>query len=157
MTITLTPIGEVTSPYEKPEELFFACEKGLHADTTMQITLKPAYAAGLKGLEQCSHAFIIYHLHEADHEELTARPGPPSIPNLPTVGVYASRSQFRPNHLALRLVRIKAIKGNILEVQGLDAINKSMVVDIKPYVSGFDRPQDYTNAPWYAWLEENNQ
>ena len=79
-------------------------------------------------------------------------PGPPDI-ELPKVGVFASRSQYRPNHIALRLVRIVKVEDNVVFVEGLDAINGSKVLDIKPYVPGFDRPKEYSVANWYTWFE----
>jgi tRNA-Thr(GGU) m(6)t(6)A37 methyltransferase TsaA len=115
--------------------------------------LAPEFADGLKGLEKFSHAFIIYSLNKADHVELVTHPGPSSVKGLPKVGVFASRSQYRPNHIAVRLVKIMGIKGNVVSVEGLDGIDGSPVLDIKPYVPGFDRPEKFVCADWYDWLE----
>jgi len=152
--ICLEPIGHVVSNFENPEELIFACEKGLQTTTNSKIILDKKYAQGTKGLEEFSHIFVIYFLDQATKLELTTHPGPPSEKTLPKVGVFASRSQYRPNHIALRLVKLIKIEDNTLHVQGLDAINESQVLDIKPYIAGFDRPKEFKIAPWYDWLDK---
>ena len=88
--------------------------------------------------------------------ELITHPGPPSIKDLPKVGVFASRSQHRPNPIALKLVKLIKIEKNKVHVQGLDAINNSPVLDIKPYISGFDKPEKVKIASWYNWLNKKN-
>lgn len=150
--ITFNTIGYVESIYEKPEDLIFACEKGLQTETHSKIILNKEYEKGLKGLEEFSHLFVLYHLDKANHIEIITHPGPPGI-KLPRVGVFASRSQYRPNHIALRLVELEGLEKNIIKVRGLDAINGSKVLDIKPYVEGFDRPERYKVANWYDWLK----
>jgi len=83
-------------------------------------------------------------------------PGPPSIKDLPKVGVFASRSQYRPNPIALKLVKLVKVRNNKLYVQGLDAIDDSPVLDIKPYIPGFDKPEKVKIANWYNWLNKEN-
>ncbi len=112
------------------------------------------FEKGLKGLEEFSHVFVIYILDKAKKIELITHPGPPNEVDLPKVGVFASRSQYRPNHIALRLVKLKKIEKNIIYVEGLDAIDESKVLDIKPYVKGFDRTSEFKTAPGYRWIEE---
>jgi tRNA (adenine37-N6)-methyltransferase len=152
--ICLEPIGIVESGFEHPEELIFACEKGLETDTESRIIIDEKFKQGLKGLTEFSHVFVIYFLDRANKIELLTHPGPPTENELPKVGVFASRSQHRPNHIALRLVKLIKIEDNKILVKGLDAINGSKVLDIKPYVKGFDRPEQFTSASWYAWLNE---
>jgi len=153
MEIILNSIGKVECDYKEPKELMFACEKGIKTKTDSKIVIKEEYEKGLRGLEEFSHLFVIYHLDQAKRIELITHPGPPSEKNLPKVGIFASRSQYRPNHIALRLVKIKRIEENIIHVEGLDAIDGSKVIDIKPYIKGFDRPKEFKIAPWYHWLE----
>jgi len=152
MNICIEPIGKVESEYKNPKDLIFACEKGLNTKTKSKIIIKKEYEKGLKGLKKFSHIFVMYHLDQAKKIELITHPGPPTEISLPKVGVFASRSQYRPNHIALRLVKLKKIEKNIIFVEGLDAINNSKVLDIKPYVKGFDRPDKFKTANWYDWL-----
>ena len=151
--ISFESIGFVESEYENPDELIFACEDGLNTKTKYKIILKKEFEEGLEGLKEFSHLFIMYHLNQADKIELITHPGPPKEKKLPKVGVFASRSQYRPNHIALRLVKLTKIEGNEVYVEGLDAINGSKVLDIKPYVKGFDRPDSFKIASWYDWLD----
>ena len=121
--------------------------------TKSSIIINAEFTEGLKGLDKFSHIWVIYHLHNADRIELTTYPGPPSIKNLPKVGVFSSRSQYRPNHLALRLVDLIRINGTEVTVSGLDATNGSPVLDIKPYIPFFDWAETHRIAEWYGWAK----
>ena len=151
--VVFKPIGFVKSKFENPSDITFACEKGLKTELMSKIIIDDEFSKGLKDLDRLSHIFVIYHLNKVEKNELLTYPGPPSIKNLPKVGVFASRSQYRPNPIALRLVKLIKVEGNEVYVQGLDAINKSPVLDIKPYVGGFDRPEKFKEAEWYEWLK----
>lgn len=150
--VAFEPIGFVSTDMGDPKKLAFACEDGLHTHHFSKIVVDEKYIQGLKGIEEFSHLFVLYHLDRVKKVELVTHPGPPAITNLPKVGVFASRSQYRPNPIALRLVKLEKVDKNTLFVNGLDAANNSPVLDIKPYVPGFDRPQDYKIASWYDWM-----
>ncbi|MBL7160412.1 MAG: tRNA (N6-threonylcarbamoyladenosine(37)-N6)-methyltransferase TrmO [Candidatus Aenigmarchaeota archaeon] len=150
--ICFEPIGFVSSHFTRPKDLVIACEKGMKTKTSSKIIIEERFASGLEGLEEFSHVFVLYYLDMAERIELKTHPGPPSVKGLPKVGVFASRSQYRPNKIALRLARIVKIEKNVLHVEGLDAVDNSPVLDIKPYVSGFDRPKEFKTASWYDWL-----
>lgn len=150
--VSFKPIGFVKSEFKSPDEIIFACEQGLDANNISRILVNEEFSKGLKGLEELSHLFVIYNLDRIHRTELITHPGPPSIEGLGKVGIFASRSQYRPNKIALRLVRLVKVEGNEIHVKGLDAINDSPVLDIKPYVSGFDRPSEFKDSPWYRWL-----
>lgn len=154
VNISLKSIGHVVSDFNSPEELQFACERGLMTKTSSTIVIMDEFKEGLKNLGDFSHVFVIYFLHKAEKTELTTYPGPKSVKGLPKVGVFASRSQYRPNPIALRLVKLLEIKENRIVVEGLDAIDGSKVLDIKPYIPGFDRPEIVKVASHYSWLEE---
>jgi len=151
MEINLEPIGFVVSSFKDPRSIISACEKGLDSEIRSKIVINKKFGRGLKGLERFSHIFVIYFLHGVKKIELLTYPGPKSIKGLPVVGVFASRSQYRPNPIALRLVKLIKIEGNELHVKGLDAINNSPVLDIKPYVPRFDKPKDVRIGYWYRW------
>ena len=153
MEMNINPIGTVRSPFRKPEDLHFACERGRLADTESSIMMNAGLEAGLKGLDGFSHAWVLYRLHKADRTEMLTHPGPPGVKGLPKVGIFASRSQYRPNHMALRLVRIAGVSGREVAVRGLDALDGSPVFDIKPYIPFFDRPDNPRVAEWYGWAK----
>ncbi|MEM5799606.1 MAG: tRNA (N6-threonylcarbamoyladenosine(37)-N6)-methyltransferase TrmO [Candidatus Aenigmatarchaeota archaeon] len=153
MKIFFTPIGYVSSSYKTPQQAWEACEKGLAIKTISKILINKKYESGLKGIEKFSHIFVIYYLHKAKKIEIETYPGPITIKELPKIGVFASRSQYRPNKIALRLVKLQKVQKNVLYVKGLDAIDKTPVIDIKPYIKGFDRPKSFKQADWYYWLK----
>ena len=153
--ISFEPIGTVMSDFKKPEDLRIACKEGKDFQGVGRIFLNEHLKNGLEGLSEFSHLWIIYYLNLVEKIEMTAHPGPPDIGNLPDVGIFASRSQYRPNHIALRLVKLLDINENVLEVEGLDAVDGSHVLDIKPFVKGFDYPDNPKTAEWYRWLEND--
>ena len=153
--IQMEPIGRVKSKFRKPEELHIACKKGRLFNAQSEIILASRNKKMLAGLEEFSHVWVIFHLHKADKVEAVTYPGPSRISGLPPVGVLASRSQYRPNHIALRLVQIIEVRGNSLKIMGLDAIDDSPVLDIKPYVPHFDMPASPKTAYWYeGWSDD---
>lgn len=149
--IQFEPIGTVISDFRNPEDLHIACREGKNFGGVSRIFLKEHLKNGLTGLMEFSHLWIIYYLNRADKTEMSSYPGPETIHGLDRVGVFASRSQYRPNHIALRLVKLLEICDNIIEVEGLDAIDGSPVLDIKPFVKGFDYPDNPKTAKWYSW------
>ncbi|GBD94184.1 putative tRNA (adenine(37)-N6)-methyltransferase [bacterium BMS3Abin05] len=149
--ITFTSIGRVRCEFREPRELEFACELGLKCSAVSEIILDPEFKTGLEGLQHFSHAFVLFHIHKVAKTELKTYPAPLSIKHLQPVGVFASRSQYRPNPIGLRLVKILQVSKNRLVVEGLDAIDGTPVLDIKPYVPGFDRPAKVNTAVWYHW------
>jgi tRNA-Thr(GGU) m(6)t(6)A37 methyltransferase TsaA len=150
----IRPIGRVVSIFRKAEEVHIACEEGLHSEIESEIALRNDLRPALEGLKEFSHIWVIYGLERAMKTEIKAHPGFPDIRDLPKVGVFASRSQYRPNHLALRLVELVEVRGRKLIVRGLDAINNSPVLDIKPYVPYYDLPENPRVADWYSrWFK----
>ena len=96
--------------------------------------------ARFKGLEEFSHLVIVFHMHQATHDpktDLLRRPR--GRADMPEVGIFAQRAKHRPNPIGITAVRLLEIQDSTLIVQGLDAIDGSPVIDIKPYVPEFDR------------------
>lgn len=114
-----------------------------------EIVLRPELAAGLQGLESYSHAVVVYLMHEARFEpgaHLVRRPR--DRPDLPALGSFAQRAKHRPNPIGLTTVRILGVSGATLRVQGLDAIDGSPVLDLKPHFPVFDAPRDARVPAW---------
>ncbi|PIS09251.1 tRNA (N6-threonylcarbamoyladenosine(37)-N6)-methyltransferase TrmO [Candidatus Beckwithbacteria bacterium CG10_big_fil_rev_8_21_14_0_10_34_10] len=153
--ISFKPIGIIRSDFSQAKDTVFCCEKGLKAKNIGMVILDSKHQRGLKGIEKFSHIFVLYYLDKIKKVELITYPGPLSVKNLPQVGVFASRSQYRPNKIALRLVKLVKVKDRSLMVQGLDGLDGSLVLDIKPYIPGFDQPKSIKIAPWYNWLAKN--
>ncbi|MBN1938453.1 MAG: tRNA (N6-threonylcarbamoyladenosine(37)-N6)-methyltransferase TrmO [Candidatus Aminicenantes bacterium] len=109
----------------------------------------PEFADGLRDLEGFSHVFLLYHFHRAGETRLTVKPFLQDIER----GVFATRAPSRPNPIGLSLVTLTGREGNILFLDGLDILDGTPLLDIKPYVSRFDRTVSTRNG----WQEEVNQ
>jgi len=111
-----------------------------------QIVLRDDLAAALDGLEGFSHAIVVFHMHAIPPEERRDRlvVGTDAIER----GVLATRSQLRPNAISVAVVPILHREGVILTVQGLDAINGTPVIDIKPYLPAYDSVPGATLPAW---------
>ena len=131
--ITFTPIGWVESEfsgYAPSDEM---------RQWPSRIVLRPDMAPGLMGLEEEQHILVLFNLHRATQYELQLHPG--HNPENPIRGVFATRSQYRPNAIAATVAEIVSVEDNVINVTGLDAQDGSPVLDIKPYRPGFDRAE----------------
>lgn len=146
--VALQPIGVVRSPVVE----------GVDEDwgsVVAEIHLREEYAPGLRGLEEFSHVIVVFLMHEATFspgDDLVRRPR--GRADMPELGIFAQRAKHRPNPIGLTAVRLLSVRGNVLTVQGLDAIDGSPVLDIKPYLPAFDRVEDATTPGWVGKLME---
>jgi len=114
-----------------------------------EITVDAELTEGLDGLEEFSHLVVIYWMDRAtDKEKMAIKVQPRGRRNLPPVGVFASRSPYRPNPLGKTTVKLLQHKGNTLKVTGLDALDGTPVLDIKPYIPDYDSASNATAPPW---------
>ncbi len=130
-SILIVPIGVIHTPYARREEI--PCQGRLSSELC-EIELYPEFAPALKDIEQCTHLFVIFWLHQADRSRLTATPKHDGREH----GVFATRSPNRPNPLALDVVDLLHVEGTRLTVKGMDALDGSLLLDIKPYSAGID-------------------
>ena len=110
------------------------------ADELSRVRIFPEFCEGLQGIRGFSHLIILYwfHLRDNKEERRTLRVVPRRHPDAPQVGVFASRSPSRPNPIGLCVVELVGIEGCDLLVRGLDAVQDSPVLDIKPYLPRAD-------------------
>ena len=103
----------------------------------------------LDGIEGYSHMIVIFHCHLVPEEErTTGRIHPRGDERLPEQGVLATRSQRRPNSLGVSVVPLLRRRRNILRVRGLDAVDGTLVLDIKPYIPHYDSVADARAPDW---------
>lgn len=102
------------------------------------------YIPGLKDLEGFSHIILIYHFHMSKDFSLQVKP----FLEDKVHGVFAVRAPNRPNHIGISVVRLESVRGNVLDVSGLDVIDDTPLLDIKPYIPDFDAVPDAV-AGWY--------
>jgi tRNA-Thr(GGU) m(6)t(6)A37 methyltransferase TsaA len=142
--ITLRAIGTVKNAVQEPLGPEYNWQ-----DTASEIVLDNSLAGALDGLENFSHIIVLYWMHRVSYREpFSTKIHPRGNPELPLVGRFATRSPHRPNPLGMSTARLLERKGNILKVKGLDAIDGTPVIDIKPHIPGSDSPEDAETPLW---------
>jgi tRNA-Thr(GGU) m(6)t(6)A37 methyltransferase TsaA len=142
---TAHPIGFVSSPYKDTT----AIPKGLGARHDAEGVLKilPEFEAGLASIEGFSHLFVIWEFDRTVGFELVGVPPTDDRPH----GVFATRSPRRPNPIGLTVVELLGRDGNLLTVRGIDMLDGTAILDIKPYLSSI--PADQLRRGWLAEAE----
>jgi tRNA-Thr(GGU) m(6)t(6)A37 methyltransferase TsaA len=144
MKIEYQPIGVIHSPFKELEGMPIQPAGASGIKGTIEVF--PDYAPGLKDLDGFSHIILLYHFHRSTGFELRV------IPFMDTKkrGVFATRTPRRPNPIGLSVVRLIGIEGTILQVEDVDILDGTPLLDIKPYVPEFDEPMSVRTG----WLEE---
>jgi tRNA-Thr(GGU) m(6)t(6)A37 methyltransferase TsaA len=129
----IRPIGWVRSLLKERHQ---APHQGRPAGVEAELLMDERVLQGLDGIQAGDSLFVLCWFHMADRETLRVHPrGDPAIPKR---GVFATRSPDRPNPIGLSLVDVLDVKGPVLKVRGLDAVDGTPVVDLKPHVSSLD-------------------
>ncbi len=103
----------------------------------------------LDGLDDFSHIIVLYWMHQVPAlSQVQTKIHPRGRYELPLVGLFATRAPYRPNPIGKATVRLLQRQGNILKVEGLDAIDGTPVIDIKPYIPGYDSVANTRVPPW---------
>ena len=146
---TSRPIGFVSSPYKQPGDV----PRGLGAKHQAEGALKilPEFAPGLTDIEGFSHLIVLWEFDRSEGFDLVAHP--PSDNR--THGVFATRSPFRPNPIALTTVELLRREGAVLHVRGVDMLDGTPILDIKPYLSSI--PEEKLRRGWLAQAEARHQ
>ena len=148
MRLDLRAIGVVRSPVAEPVDEGW----GL---VVSEVRLEERYAPGLKGLEEFSHAVIVVWLHKAEFApEAHLRRRPQGREDMPCVGIFAQRARHRPNPIGVTAVEIVGVEGNVLRVRGLDAIDGTPVLDVRPYFPAYDCVEGASVPEWVDRLME---
>jgi tRNA-Thr(GGU) m(6)t(6)A37 methyltransferase TsaA len=135
-------IGRIHTPWQSRDQ----CPKnGRESDAVCTIALDPRWAAGLKGLETVSHALVLYWMDKARRDLVVQAPRHYAQER----GTFALRSPVRPNPIAASVVRVVGIDGNNLSVVGLDCLDGTPLLDIKPYFASTDAVPD-AKVGWHA-------
>ena len=148
MRIEMEPIGYVRNEVKDRKDTAWG-------EDTSSISLDKQYISGLKGLEDFSHAIIIYHLDKAKYEKdkhLQRRPQ--NREDMPLVGIFSQRGKDRPNRIGMTAVKVVSVSEDTLVVKGLDAVDGTPVLDIKPYYPIYDM-KDAVVPEWVNRLMEH--
>jgi tRNA (adenine37-N6)-methyltransferase len=144
--LQITPIGVVrNSVSEAVDDHWGKVISEIHIDDEL--------ARGLKGLEDWSHVVVIYYMHSAQFDpakHLVRRPQ--EREDMPELGIFAQRARHRPNKIGITAVKVMGIEGSIIRVKGLDAIDGTPVLDIKPYAPVYDGASSPAVPAWFVRL-----
>ncbi len=145
MNITMRAIATVRTPFTEADRI----PKGLDAKHEAEgiIELDPALEPGLQDIEGFSHLYVLWLFHRADGYDLIAHPPSDDRPH----GVFASRSPRRPNPIGLSVVHLVRRDGTRLHVRGVDMLDGTPILDIKPYLTSV--PADRIRRGWLAEAE----
>jgi tRNA-Thr(GGU) m(6)t(6)A37 methyltransferase TsaA len=143
--IQMNPIGTVHSPFDDTSQI----PKGPGAEHSAEGTIEVLadLEAGLQDIEGFSHLYVIWVFDRVEGHDLVSHPPTDDRPH----GVFATRSPRRPNQLGLTVVQLLGREGNVLRVRGVDMLNGTPVLDIKPYLSSIP-PEDIKRG-WLAVAE----
>ena len=130
-------IGVIRTPFESPEGMPIQPTGADTVEGTVEV--KESYVNGLKDLDGFSHCILLYHFHAvADTGSLQVEP----FLDEEQRGVFATRAPQRPNQIGLSVVEIDSITGPEVTVRGIDVVDGTPLLDIKPFVPDFDVPDD---------------
>ena len=146
--ITMEPIGRVQNQVANRKDTSWG-------EDISSVVLDEQYIPGLKGLEDFSHAIILFYLDQAQYrKEKHLQRRPQNRDDMPLTGIFAQRGKNRPNRIGMTAVEIIAVTEDTLVVKGLDAVDGTPVLDIKPYYPAYDR-KDATVPEWVDRLMEH--
>ena len=159
----LIAVGVVRSPLKEPSlvaesgDLEWQPRKtgvGDSREVISELVIDSSLAGILDGLEDFSHLLVLYWAHRVPPEGRSIiKAHPMGRKDLPLVGIFATCSPARPNTILATVVRLLEHKENVLKVEGLDALDGSPIVDIKPYHSSYYARDDVEEADWMLRIE----
>jgi len=141
MEFDLRPIGYIYSPFTQKAETPI---QSVRSQAIGRVEVDPEYSDGLDDIEGFSHIILLYIFHESEGYELQVKP----FLDDELHGLFSTRYPYRPNPIGLSVVQLLKREGNILEIEGVDVLNGTPLLDIKPYVEDFDVRLN-TRTGWY--------
>jgi tRNA-Thr(GGU) m(6)t(6)A37 methyltransferase TsaA len=143
-SLVCRPIGIIHTPFKELENMPIQPSGAAGIRGTAE--LFPEFAEGLKDLDGFSHIVLLYRFHESRGYKLMVTPFLDSEPR----GVFATRAPKRPNPIGLSIVSLVQIRGSSLEIENVDILDGTPLLDIKPYVPEFDHQENCR----IGWLEQ---
>ncbi|MEA2013987.1 MAG: tRNA (N6-threonylcarbamoyladenosine(37)-N6)-methyltransferase TrmO [Thermodesulfobacteriota bacterium] len=144
----IRPIGTINTPHTDPsvtpiQPVFARGVKGM-------VTVKQEYSDGLLDLHGFSHIYLLYYFHRCKDVRLILKP----YLEDKNRGLFATRAPCRPNHIGMSIVRLLSVRNNILQVEDIDILDGTPLIDIKPYVMRFDL-HDNVCSGWQDEIEDD--
>jgi tRNA-Thr(GGU) m(6)t(6)A37 methyltransferase TsaA len=141
--INFESIGEIKSPYQDHENI--PRQPDIEAEGEFILEIKPEFKKALNGLSKYDYLIVIFYLNKLDKKELDLIINPTYSSSNQKRGLFATRTPNRPNKIGLSTVGLKYIEGNKIYITGIDAINGTPILDIKPYYKSLDSKQESYN------------
>ena len=141
------PIGIIHSPYKTIEDMPIQ-PKGA-SEVAGHVIVDEEYIDGLQDLDGFSHIYLFYSFHMTTRTEMRVTP----FMDKQTRGVFATRSPLRPNHIGISIVNLIGVEVNKVIVKGIDILDGTPLLDIKPYIEKFDAVQGSVSG----WLQASDE
>ena len=141
MEFTMKPVGVIHSPFTDKKTTPI---QPTRSQAVGQVEVFPEYSSGLQDLEGFSHIILLYVFHLSEGYILQVKP----FLDVQLRGLFATRYPYRPNPISLSTVRLLACHGNQIDIEGVDILDGTPLLDIKPYVPDFDVRLE-TRTGWY--------
>lgn len=142
--INIKPIGFVKNNVKEPRF-------GDFADEVSEIVVDEKFTEALDGIDDYSHVIIVYWMDKVKNHVIKHQPQ--GNPDVPIVGIFACRCPARPNPIAITTVKLMEHEGNKLKVKGLDVLDGTPVIDIKPYWPQYDKVENGKIPDWVDKLK----
>ncbi|MBE0671608.1 MAG: tRNA (N6-threonylcarbamoyladenosine(37)-N6)-methyltransferase TrmO [Anaerolineales bacterium] len=142
MEFILNPIGVIHSPFTDKGQTPIQVTR---SQAVGRVEVYPEFTDGLKDIENLSHIHLLYIFHQASGYSLHVKPFLDDNEH----GIFATRFPYRPNPIGLSTVRLLSRKENMLSIEGVDVLDGTPLLDIKPYVPDFDLRIEDVRAGWY--------
>jgi len=150
MEYTVSPVGIIRSPFASKDAA--PIQGAFVPDAVGQIEFFPEYAAGIKDIEGFSHLILLYRFDRAGEVTLVR----PTFLDDEPHGIFATRHPCRPNGIGLTVVRLVGREGNLLTVSGIDVLDGTPLIDVKPYIPRFDAHPEAVPG-WFAGKEPRSK
>ena len=146
----ISPIGTIETPFKDREGM--PIQPSGAKDVKGKIIIAPEYEQGLTDIEGFSHLILLYHFHKSNGFDLMVTP----FLDKTQRGVISTRAPRRRNPIGLSIVRLVSRKKNVLDIVDIDVLDQTPLIDLKPYVPGFDI-KDVTGTGWLQKTQGNAQ
>lgn len=143
----IKPIGIIHSPHHAIKDMPIQPKGAAMVKGYAQID--DEFVDGLQDLQGFSHIYLLYSFHKATRTELKVTP----FMDSEIRGVFSTRSPLRPNHIGLSIVQLSKVEGNKVYVEGIDILDGTPLLDIKPYIAGFDSVAESTSG----WMKGSDE
>lgn len=145
--IVCQPIGVIHSEHAIARKT--PIQPAYASECAGRVDVYPEFAEGLNDLEGFSHIYLLYHFHQAAPASLMVKPFLQDVPR----GIFATRAPNRPNAVGMSIVALLRREGNVLHISGVDILDGTPLLDIKPYTTMFDRI-DTTRNGWQDEVDD---